>query len=84
MKITVKQAIPNLVLTSLQGLNGRDSAMIMLGRTCVTRIPPNSKITIVEKPKSYQGSGRCVKFTVDNDPEEYYEFWLTFKKYTTL
>lgn len=44
----------------------------------------NDLVTITEKPKSYQGSGVMVRFTIPNMDGEYLMFWSNFKEIIDL
>jgi hypothetical protein len=84
MKITAKQAVAGLQLVSEEGMVARLTPTYYIGENVEREIPTGSRITIVESPRSYQGSGRCVCFRVGDNLLNYYMFWANFKKFTTL
>jgi hypothetical protein len=83
-KITAKEAVKGLQLVATQGLVGRFQSHVLFDNRGESPIPEGSVITIVEKPRSYQGSGRCVKFTVGTNLVNRYAFWSDFKNSTIL
>lgn len=84
MKITVAQAIEGLQLVSVEGMVARPTPSYYIGETIERVVPAGSTITIVETPRSYQGSGRCIRFRVGEDLLDYYMFWCDFKQFTRL
>lgn len=79
-KITANDIKPGMIVKSLEGLTGRLTPFIEIGAQ-VYPIKSDTNIIIVESPRYYQNCGRCVKFTVGDCPQEFYEFWCEFKKY---
>lgn len=81
-KITVKEATTGTKMKCINTFHGRKTPYIDIGKTVETHIFKNTEITILEKPKNYDGCGRCVKYTIKNDSTIYYTFWIDFKKNT--
>lgn len=79
--MTVAEALPNTEAISKEGLIGRTTPFILIDETIQYEFKKDLKVTIVEKPRSYQRCGRCVKFRVGNNPLELYAFWTNFKKH---
>ena len=79
-KITAKEAKAGMELVSVEGLVGRVSPMIDIGKTFNFCIKPGVNITLLNKPKSYEGSGRCACFKVG--AHVFYAWWSDFKKHT--
>jgi hypothetical protein len=79
--MTIKDVTPNMIVTSKEGLTGRLTPYIDVGKTQHITFTAGQKITITEPPKNYENCGRCVKFKVNDNLAEMYCFWVEFKKY---
>lgn len=81
-KITAKDVKIGTKMKCINTFFGRKTPYIDIGKTIEIDILKNTEITIIEKPKNYEGCGRCVKYTIENDSNVYYTFWIEFKKNT--
>jgi len=82
--ITIKDFTCGRIVKTKKNLIGRKTPYIDIGKTLSYRFNEGIEIEIIEKPRSYKGYGRCVKFKLAEDkskePKYFYTFYSEFKK----